>query len=187
MQNEMPAYRVTRVFSWLSIFVLVAILLSLSTPCLSCAQDESVDTSDVSKQSVVKIQPAQTHPQKKSPTGAMVRSVVIPGWGQFYTKHYIKGGLIFCLETGLVLSAILEDKKAQDVYLVDYDEYLRRIDRRNGYIWWTVGVIAYSMIDAYVDAHLFNFDEDEIGISLEQTNSSPGISFVVKFPLPGCQ
>jgi hypothetical protein len=118
-------------------------------------------------------------PKTKSPTGAMIRSALFPGWGQYYTEQYVKSGLILCVESGLILSAIVQDKKARDVYQTDYDEYLRRLDRRNGYLWWTAGVIVFSMIDAYVDAHLFGFDENQYALGLKPSFQNSGFNIVL--------
>ncbi len=123
-------------------------------------------------------------PQHKSPMGAMIRSAIIPGWGQVYSGHYIKAGLIFAVESGLVISAINENRKADDVYETDYEAYLDRIDRRNTLIWCTAGVIVYSMVDAYVDAHLFGFDEDQVSLGLESGATMGEVRLVLRLPVP---
>jgi len=165
--------------------LLFTVLMMSPLACQTEAQILPADTSKVSGNKAVVLKPKQTEEiPSKSPTGALIRSAVFPGWGQFYTKHYIKGGLILCLESGLIVSALIEDKKAQDVYLTGYEEYLERMDRRNGYIWWTVGVVAYSMLDAYVDAHLFNFDEDDVSISIEPSPDTGGVRFSLRVPIP---
>jgi len=116
--------------------------------------------------------------------GAMIRSAIIPGWGQVYSGHYIKAGLIFAVESGLVISAINENRKADDVYETDYEAYLDRIDRRNTLIWCTAGVIVYSMVDAYVDAHLFGFDEDQVSLGLESGATMGEVRLVLRLPVP---
>ena len=114
----------------------------------------------------------------------MIRSALFPGWGQVYTEHYLKAGLIFCCEVGLVISAVREDRKARDALRTDYGEYLDRLERRNLYMWWTAGVIALSMIDAYVDAHLFGFDEHEVSVRMNPSQRTPDIECVISIPLP---
>jgi hypothetical protein len=121
--------------------------------------------------------------QYKSPMGAMMRSALFPGWGQAYTGHYVKSGLIFCIESGLIASAIAQDRKAKDMYPTDYQAYLDRIDKRNTLIWWTAGVLVYSMLDAYVDAHLFHFDEDEVSLGLESTTRGE-VRLALRVPFP---
>jgi hypothetical protein len=94
---------------------------------------------------------------KKSPRGAMIRSIVLPGWGQFYNGKWFKGILVAGTEIGLVVNAMIQNdfaNKAQD--RLEHDFY---IDNRNLSYWWLAAVILYSMTDAYVDAHLYDFDE----------------------------
>jgi hypothetical protein len=116
--------------------------------------------------------------------GAMIRSAVFPGWGQFYSAHYVKASLFFALESGLVISAINENRKANDVYDTDYEAYLDRIDKRNLRIWWTAGVVVYSIVDAYVDAHLFGFDEDQVSLGLESGEVAGEILLCLRVTMP---
>ena len=163
------------------------VLLGVTMGCPARAQDISPDTASVPGKSVVEIKSKPSPPQRKSPMGAMVRSVVFPGWGQFYTGHPIKGGLIFCLESGLIAAAIIENGRASDIYRTDYQKYLGRIDKRNQYIWWTAGVVVYSMIDAYVDAHLFKFDEDNVDIGVAPSRDLGGAVLFLRMAIPGLQ
>ena len=170
---------------WLSMSLLPAVLLMVSVFNRADAQIMSADTSRILDDKKVTLQPMlKEEIPSKWPTGAMIRSAVFPGWGQLYTRHYIKSGIFFCLESGLVLSALMEDKKAQDAYATNYVEYIDRIDRRNQYIWWTVGVVVYSMIDAYVDAHLFNFDEDNVRIGVEPSNEWNEVRLSLSISIP---
>ena len=158
-------------------------LLSLIFVTSTEAQVMPSDTLKTDQEKAIKLVPHTENPRMKSPTGALIRSALFPGWGQFYTEHYIKSGVIFCIESGLVISALVQDKKAKDAYQTDYAEYLDRLDRRNGYLWWTAGVIVISMIDAYVDAHLFGFDEDQASLRIEPSSNSPHVRFVLHIPL----
>ncbi len=121
----------------------------------------------------------------KSPTGAMIRSLVFPGWGQFYNKKYFKAVLAFGTELGLLANSIYLNQKCQAS--TTEQEQLYYINNRNLSNWWLVGMILISMADAFVDAHLSVFDEsselsdlgimpfgisDQIGIKL-----SVGINF----------
>lgn len=95
--------------------------------------------------------------ETKSPTGAMLRSLALPGWGQFYNGKWFKGVLAIGVETGLVLNAIYLNaqlEKSTD----PYDQEFYR-NNRNLSFWWLGATILLSMLDAYVDAHLYHFDE----------------------------
>jgi hypothetical protein len=133
----------------------------------------------------------------KSPMGALFRSVVFPGWGQLYNKKYLKAGLIFGVETTyLVLMAMDWDRMNEHKKLFDslpedhpdkfweYEQYKFYKDRKNLYLWSTLTTIFISMFDAYVDAHLYNFDKEMERIGLEihpQTGKELGFKLSFNF------
>ena len=43
-----------------------------------------------------------------------------------------------------------------------YLDYMLFSPYRNLYLWITAGIVFLSMFDAYVDAHLYNFDREEV-------------------------
>lgn len=109
----------------------------------------------------------------KSPTGAMLRSLAVPGWGQWYNGKKFKAVLAAGGELGLVVDAIWLNQLA----VRSSNEYDRLYyqDNRSLAIWWLAGVILYSMADAYVDAHLFKFDESP-ALSMQPAAVSPNRS-----------
>lgn len=102
----------------------------------------------------------------KNPTGAMLRSIVVPGWGQFYNDKWLKGIVIAGAEIGLIANAVVLNQWAKEAE-TDDERYFY-LDNRNLSFWLLGATILYSMTDAYVDAHLFNFDD------------SPDLSFFLK-------
>jgi len=105
---------------------------------------------------------------RRSPMGALLRSVAVPGWGQFYNRKYVKSAIVFGAESFFIVKSIQWWKKTEDQYdLVtqtesgrDFTTYLNYRDRRNDYLWLTGLSVFISMFDAYVDAHLSGFDVD---------------------------
>jgi len=93
----------------------------------------------------------------KNPTGAMLRSMVVPGWGQWYNEKRFKAVVMMGAEAGLVIDAIVQNQLAARSQQLYEREYYR--NNRSLAIWWLGAVILFSMADAYVDAHLFDFDE----------------------------
>ena len=92
----------------------------------------------------------------KDPTAAMLRSAFVPGWGQFYNGKWLKGTVIAGVEIGLITNAVvLHQYMKQAETQADRDFYW---DNRNLSLWWLGASILYSMADAYVDAHLSDFD-----------------------------
>ncbi len=107
-----------------------------------------------------------------SPTGALLRSMAVPGWGQLYNGKYVKAAIIGIGESLLIYQTAYywrRSDKYQDLYLNEDDPELRlskfqQFDRyrdlRNQHIWFLGITVFYSMFDAYVDAHLKNIDVD---------------------------
>lgn len=106
---------------------------------------------------------------EKSPWGAVLRSAIIPGWGQFYNESYLKIPIIW----GLGIWFGYEWKQNNDLYKYYTDRYIETgspIDKSNRTFYedqrdlFTIYmVITYlaNLIDAYVDANLFDFDVSE--------------------------
>jgi len=102
---------------------------------------------------------------QKSPRGAMLRSLFVPGWGQLYNGKWLKAIVIAGAEIGLITNAVIQNQlavRSTNIYEKEFYQNNRGLS-----IWWLAGIILYSMADAYVDAHLYNFDE------------SPDLSFYI--------
>jgi len=155
-----------------AIFLLILLGLILLLPCFGRAQE---DVNLVRLKKPTPVSDSLILLPKKSPFGALVRSVAFPGGGQFYNKKVLKGSIVFVAETGFLIAAVVEWrrrdqhlKKFRELPLDSPDkawefelyEYYR--DMRNMHLWCVAGVVFLSMLDAYVDAHLFNFEQEKI-------------------------
>jgi hypothetical protein len=108
-----------------------------------------------------------------APRWVMMRSAVIPGWGQLHNGSWLKAAAVAGGEGLLIyrirqdideldrLSAEVEaarvanDAEAEQAAVIAYN------DRQNSLVarqWWLGGVLVYAMMDAYVDAHFRHFD-----------------------------
>lgn len=106
-----------------------------------------------------------------SPKGALIRSVIYPGWGQLANGKPYKACVILGVETYLAGVALSCDRRARDAgrlaraavtqeQAAGFEERRSRYkDRRNAYFWWLGAAILYSMLDAYVDASLAGVSE----------------------------
>jgi hypothetical protein len=109
----------------------------------------------------------------KSPLGAVIRSAILPGLGQFYNEAYWKvpvvlgltGFLIYGVVTehstyteyrDLYEASITSDFPSGDLRLKLFREFYR--DRRDTYAWWLLIAYLFQIADAFVDAHLYSFD-----------------------------
>jgi hypothetical protein len=109
----------------------------------------------------------------EQPRMVMLRSLIIPGWGQFHNHAWFKAVGVAGAE-GWLLSSILHDRSqlSRDLAAVnaaadigDVDAHTAAVNRYNsrldGYVggqWLLGGLLAYALVDAYVDAHFRRFE-----------------------------
>ncbi len=118
------------------------------------------------------------------PRFVMLRSLVVPGWGQFHNHSVVKAGVIAGLESWLIARVVqdhgaLNDLRAQvDVartrgseaaYTDAANRYNARLEQSTSRLWFLGGALAYSLIDAYVDANFKGFD-----VEFRQDPALPG-------------
>ena len=131
----------------------------------------------------------------RSKSGAVFRSALIPGWGQFYNRQPVKGGIIVGAEAALIGAAVAmhflgaadEDEYSNSNFELKYpglskDELAVKAqalresagdyyELRNIFIYSAVGVWLYNILDAY----LFGIDgEKEAGLEITPT-AVPGV------------
>lgn len=106
---------------------------------------------------------------QKSPWGAVLRSAIIPGLGQFYNESYWKIPIIWGTGALLILGWVdnnnlytenkdLFSSTGQPIYQYRRDFYRNQRDNFSIYL-----VILYvlNLVDAYVDAQLYDFTVEE--------------------------
>ncbi|MDY0150732.1 MAG: DUF5683 domain-containing protein [Candidatus Cloacimonas sp.] len=106
----------------------------------------------------------------KNPTRAALYSAFVPGGGQLYNHAYFKAGLVIGVQGYFIGSALYHDAKADD-----YKQQLEGLsdpltiqqirakqkeyqDLRTSDFWWMGITMTLSVLDAWVDAHLYDFD-----------------------------
>lgn len=119
---------------------------------------------------------------QKSPTGAMLKSALIPGWGQLYNESYWKIPVVWGF-LGYFAYKTLDYNKVYLDYkdLADKDPRYnatrdRARDNRDVFIVYMALTYLLNIVDAYVDAHLFDFDVSE-------TNKTTNYSIKLKIGL----
>ena len=120
---------------------------------------------------------------------AMAYSALIPGGGQIYNHQYVKAGVVIGVQSFLIGSAIYHDGKRDDYkalalqssnpleaqqYLYQSKEYKDQL--RSDY-WWMGITMALSVIDAYVDAHLWDYDAQRDRIHLKFEDSKLQLNY----------
>jgi len=113
---------------------------------------------------------------QKSPWGAVLRSAILPGLGQFYNESYWKIPVVL----GVIgyFTYVWNDqnnlyKKYRDLYTASLEgsvtgnpnDYLRvrefYKDQRNDFAIYIGLTYFLQLVDAYVDAQLFDFNVEE--------------------------
>lgn len=131
----------------------------------------------------------------RSPLTAVLMSAALPGAGQVYNKQVWKapiflGAATFFMVRALYYNGLYNDVAAQaDQYPRTSNEYaylkLRREsyrDNRDLNFAYCAGVYAISMIDAYVGAHMFDFDVDDDRTSRIYIDPiNPGIGLAMRW------
>lgn len=148
------------------ILKILIVLLAIASPILAQGEldtNKTVQTSD------------STFVMTKSPWGAVGRSALIPGWGQYYNESYWKIPIIWGV-MGWFTYLYVENnnlyKKYGDLYSESLDQtpsgdsqYKEARDfYRNERDQWALflGLTYFlNLVDAYVDAHLFDFTVSE--------------------------
>jgi hypothetical protein len=101
-----------------------------------------------------------------SGAAAMVASAVYPGLGQLINGAERKSAIVSAIEVFLVAGLLVEDRRTRNsLRLFEqtgdetyYDEYSEHYDRRQTLVWWVAVAALYGLTDAYVDAHLADFE-----------------------------
>jgi hypothetical protein len=155
------------------------ILLLLLVSAITLAQDEpnlqsdSLQTGTSLEIGAAEFDVVQDSLEEKSAMGAVLRSAILPSWGQFYNESYWKVPIVLGISGYLIYSmiaehqnfldysdlydaSITEDAPSGDLLLKRYREFYR--DNRDTYGWWMLVTYLLQLADAYVDAALFSFD-----------------------------
>ena len=111
-----------------------------------------------------------------SPRSAMIRSAIIPGWGQWSNGKKLKSVLVVSIESYLLYNFVDSWQKYDDVTDEATKEYYR--NERSKYGWWFFLSRLLSLMDAYVDAFLKDFNSN---MDINATAYHRGISISLKF------
>ncbi len=143
----------------------------VSVPGISVS--DSLETADT----------ASVFEMSKSPWGAVLRSTILPGWGQLYNESYWKAPVVWGFLYYFVSVWIEQNDlywKYARLYQQDqtntthyrFREFYH--DQRDQFAVYIGLTILMNLVDAYVDAHLFDFD-----VSPDPLNNSMRLNFRV--------
>ena len=137
-------------------------------------KDTIIKKDTVFKKDTIKNNSSMQKPfkMKKKPWLAVLLSAALPGAGQFYNESYWKTPILLGLTIFFGYNYYEQDKQFRnyrDQYAASQDssnpggdlslKTLREFYRssRDDYLWYFIIVDFINMVDAYVDAHLFDF------------------------------
>ena len=152
----------------------------------SSVHDAHVGVGRVTGQPVANIVDEKQWPD---PTVTLLKSMVVPGWGQITNHKYVKAAFAIGLETWFITGAIVNNSRANDALdrwratddpsekILHYYDYQYYRGNRADYLWLLGITVFVSMFDAYVDAHLRPYQEDTI----PGTDPPRGVRVVIDF------
>ncbi len=112
--------------------------------------------------------------------GALLRSAILPGWGQFYNGRPVKGLLFGAASATALTAVVVEHRRIRSAPTPE--EHQDRTARRNSRLLYFALSVALAAIDAYVDAHLADFGDVPSGFSVEMQRDKAWLR--LKAPLP---
>ena len=119
----------------------------------------------------------------KSPWFAVLQSAVVPGLGQIYNESYIKAPVIWGTAALLIYGWVYNDdlyRDYQELAIQNPDQYIRfrdfYRDQRDLFTIYMGLVYLLNLVDAYVDAHLFDFNVTE-----DSFNNNPMLNLRINF------
>ena len=108
--------------------------------------------------------------ETRAARGAMLRSLALPGWGQFYNRRPIKGSIIAAAQVSSTAAFFV--RRSQ----LNQRRSTAASQERNIFLYTTIGLILFSMGDAYVDAHL-----DQVDWGAPHGSGEEGLEFRIRF------
>lgn len=113
---------------------------------------------------------------QKSPWGAVLRSAIIPGFGQFYNESYWKIPVIWGVGALFISGWVYNNNLYRDnknLFIATGNSLYKRNrdfyrDQRDNFTIYLVILYVLNLVDAYVDAQLFDFsivEDSNSGVS----------------------
>ncbi len=154
---------------------LAGLIVAVSLLAAATVRAQTTDSVAVVTPSGVAIPVVSAPNRARSPRVAMIRSAVLPGWGQVYNGKAWKAPIIGAAAVGLTLGWLSDNRafRATRRQVIDSlaagrgstpavsQLILRRdsqLDSRDNWVWYGALAYAIQLADAYVDAQLSDFD-----------------------------
>lgn len=113
----------------------------------------------------------------RSPFAAVALSAVVPGGGQLYNREWLKSGIFIGAELalgGIAYYHYMNHANGINSTLFGGEDPLSTAKQ---YTWFFAAVYIYSLMDAYVDAHLSNFPNEKFILEPDPKINGVQLSF----------
>ena len=116
---------------------------------------------------------------RPTPRGALLRSAILPGWGQYANGHPLKALVFGTTAAGFLGATIAETRTLH--HSSTPQEHQDRVARRNTRVLFLLATTTLSALEAYVDAQLASF-------TIETGLQTSSLQLRISLPLrAGCQ
>ena len=98
----------------------------------------------------------------RSPFVAVSLSAIVPGGGQVYNQKWLKSGIFMGAELALGGIAYYHYYNHANGISTSLLPNVEPLEVAKQFTWFFAAVYVYSLMDAYVDAHLSNFPDNKL-------------------------
>jgi hypothetical protein len=118
-----------------------------------------------------------------------IRSGLVPGWGQMVNRKPLKAAILFGVWGTFAVQAYMaeQDRKDAAAALGSGDDpdlvaaVNDAVDRRNSRFWLMGATSLYAMIDAYVDVHFWNYEDEWSARIAPGPDGMPALALRLRF------
>ncbi len=170
--------------------LVLPVLMMTALPGLLWGQEPAVDIPDsavveavadveapVVNEDALELDVIDTWDTGVSPTASILMTPLFPGWGQLYTDNSWRAALAFGVEMFYWSNMLMRDRRAirSKNFSLRFEEGSQERNFYDGvatenweqvrdFAWWSGGILMIIALDAYVGAHLFDFDENAMPV-----------------------
>jgi hypothetical protein len=144
---------------------------------VEAAADSASAAAPVPTPAAVEVEPVDLWSTGVSATGAVLMTPLFPGWGQLYASNSWRAGLAFGTQMYFWTNMISRDRQAvrardfarnlpaDDINRARYDAVAEESwQQMRDFAWWSGAGLLIIALDAYVGAHLFDFESDPVPV-----------------------
>ncbi len=113
------------------------------------------------------------------PGKVLLRSAIVPGWGQWVNGKYIKSVGFFGVHAYFTYRFFEGQQQVRSANTAEEKEDLEY--QRNTWAWRYLAAYLLNLTDAYVDAHLAGFPEDEFDVGFAPMRQGLQMNISISF------